>query len=231
MNTTSAPRRNHGRRVLLAIALLFFGTFILAGLLRLADIHPAVSKQKGELLQPPADLRDALFGPAPAAEVVIGYEATEPVGFAIFFQTFSTFVGRPGLYLEDLFVKPEWRGRGYGRALMAHLAGIALARGYGRMEWAVLDWNDLALAVYRRVGAVPLSDWTVQRLSGDALRRLAATAERGHKHQFLNRGLFMRRRPSWKVRRNAAWALAFSLVLMGVVVGSNLRTIITLSME
>ena len=120
------------------------------------------------------DLRAALFGPRPAAEVVIGYAGDDPAGFAMFFQTFSTFKGRPGLYLEDLFVKPEWRGRGLGRMLLARLARIAVERGYGRMEWSVLDWNELALRVYRAVGARPMDQWTVYRLNGEALRDLAA---------------------------------------------------------
>jgi GNAT superfamily N-acetyltransferase len=120
------------------------------------------------------DLRAALFGPRPAAEVIIGYAGGEPAGFAMYFQTFSTFKGKPGLYLEDLFVKPEWRGRGLGTLLLARLARIAVERGYGRMEWSVLDWNELALRVYRAVGARPMDEWTVYRLTGAALRDLAA---------------------------------------------------------
>ncbi len=118
-------------------------------------------------------LRTALFGTQPAAEAVLGYVDDEPAGFALFFQSFSTFVGLPGLHLEDLFVVPRWRGHGLGRRLLSHLAGIAVARGYGRMEWSVLDWNESAIAVYRRIGAEPMSEWTVQRLTGDALRALA----------------------------------------------------------
>ncbi|HKT80618.1 MAG TPA: GNAT family N-acetyltransferase [Vicinamibacterales bacterium] len=125
-----------------------------------------------------AAIRTALFGPSPAAEVVIAYADDWPVGFALFFQTFSTFTGRPGLWLEDLFVKPEWRGRGYGRALLAHLAGIAVDRGYGRMEWSVLDWNELALRVYRKAGAQAMDEWTTNRLTGEPLRRLASERPR-----------------------------------------------------
>jgi len=121
-----------------------------------------------------ADLRAALFGPTPAAEVILAYAGDEPAGFALYFQSFSTFVGRPGLYLEDLFVKPEWRKQGLGRMLLARLAHIAVERGYGRMEWSVLNWNEMALRVYRAAGARPLSDWTVYRLSGTELRDLAA---------------------------------------------------------
>lgn len=118
-------------------------------------------------------LRTALFGPRPAAEAVVGYIDDEPAGFALFFQSFSTFVGLPGLYLEDLFVVPKWRGHGLGRLLLSHLARIAVERGYGRMEWSVLDWNEPAIAVYRSIGAEPMHEWTVQRLTGDALRALA----------------------------------------------------------
>jgi GNAT superfamily N-acetyltransferase len=121
-----------------------------------------------------ADLRGALFGWRPAAEVIIAYADDEPAGFALYFQSFSTFVGRPGLYLEDLFVKPEWRNQGLGRKLLARLARIAVERNYGRMEWSVLNWNEMALRVYRAAGARPLNDWTVYRLSGVELRDLAA---------------------------------------------------------
>jgi GNAT superfamily N-acetyltransferase len=121
-----------------------------------------------------ADLRLALFGPRPAAEVILGYAGDEPAGFALYFQTFSTFKGRPGLYLEDIFVRPEWRRQGLGQQLLARLARIAIERGYGRMEWSVLNWNETALRVYRAVGAMPMSDWTVYRLNGAALRDLAA---------------------------------------------------------
>lgn len=106
--------------------------------------------------------------------MIIGYAGDEPAGFALYFQSFSTFVGRPGLYLEDIFVKPAWRKQGLGRLLLSRLARIALERGYGRMEWSVLNWNEMALRVYRAAGATPMSDWTVYRLSGDALSTLAA---------------------------------------------------------
>lgn len=119
-----------------------------------------------------AMLHAALFGPAPAAEAVIA-EDGEPLGFALFFHNFSTWTGRRGLYLEDLYVTPAARGRGIGSALLRHLAGIALDRDCARFEWAVLDWNADAIAVYRAVGAVGMEDWTVQRVSGEALARLA----------------------------------------------------------
>ena len=124
-----------------------------------------------------ADLHAALFGPGPSAEALVAFAGEEPAGFALFFQNFSTFVGRPGMHLEDLFVRPSWRGRGLGGQLLARLARIAVERNYGRMEWSVLDWNEPALAVYRRIGARPMHEWTVQRLAGDALRALAERAE------------------------------------------------------
>jgi GNAT superfamily N-acetyltransferase len=121
-----------------------------------------------------ADIRTALFGPVPAAEVILAYAGNEPAGFALYFQTFSTFKGKPGLYLEDIFVKPEFRRHGLGRMLLVRLARIAVERGYGRMEWSVLDWNETALRVYRAAGARAMNEWTVYRLDGGALRNLAA---------------------------------------------------------
>jgi GNAT superfamily N-acetyltransferase len=118
-------------------------------------------------------LRESLFGSRPAAEVVLAYAGDEPAGFAVYFQTFSTFLGRPGVYLEDLYVTPGWRGRGLGRRLLAWVARVAVERGGGRMEWSVLDWNELALGVYRRIGARAMDEWTVHRLTGAALRELA----------------------------------------------------------
>ncbi|HEU0275690.1 MAG TPA: GNAT family N-acetyltransferase [Candidatus Udaeobacter sp.] len=118
-------------------------------------------------------LVDVLFGEKPAAEVLLAFEGQSPVGFAVFFYNFSTWLGRPGLYLEDLFVKPEKRGQGYGRALLVHLAKIAERRGCGRMEWAVLDWNEPAIKFYRALGAKPMHEWTVFRLTGDTIATLA----------------------------------------------------------
>ncbi len=118
-------------------------------------------------------LRRVLFGEKPSAEVVLGFKGESPVGFAVFFHNFSTWLGRPGLYLEDLFVKPELRGKGYGRALLVHLTRIAEERGCGRMEWAVLDWNEAAIQFYRKLGAKPMDDWTVYRLTGEEISRLA----------------------------------------------------------
>ena len=118
----------------------------------------------------------ALFGPKPAAEVLLGWEDERPVAFALFFHNFSTFLGRKGLYLEDLFVQPAFRRRGYGRALLVHLARIAVERGCGRFEWAVLDWNASAIGFYESLGASVLPDWRITRVTGSALERLAARA-------------------------------------------------------
>jgi GNAT superfamily N-acetyltransferase len=119
-------------------------------------------------------LRDALFGAAPAVFALVAEADDEVVGLALWFVTFSTWLGRHGIYLEDLYVRPERRGHGIGRALLATLAAIAVERGCGRVEWAVLDWNEPALAFYRALGAVALDEWTTHRLTGDALRALAA---------------------------------------------------------
>ncbi len=122
-------------------------------------------------------LVDVLFGKRPAAEVLLAFEKDKPVGFAVFFHNFSTWLGRPGLYLEDLFVKPENRGKGYGRALLVDLAKIACDRGCGRMEWAVLNWNDPAIQFYRKLGAKPLDEWSVFRLTRDGIVKLAETEQ------------------------------------------------------
>ena len=118
-------------------------------------------------------LKAGLFGPRPYAEAVLAEESGEPIGFALFFHTFSTFLARPGLYLEDLFVLPEHRGRGVGRDLLSHLAQLAVDRGCCRLEWAVLNWNREAIRFYERLGAHPNSEWTVYRLAGEALHALA----------------------------------------------------------
>ena len=122
-----------------------------------------------------ADLRESLFGPAPSAEAVFAYHvngSSEPVGFAVFCQHYSTFTGRPSLYLEDIFVLPEWRGHGVGRELMVYGAGLAQARGFPRMEWSVLDWNEPAIRFYKNLGAERVDGWSTYRLSGEALERL-----------------------------------------------------------
>jgi GNAT superfamily N-acetyltransferase len=118
-------------------------------------------------------LRESLFGTRRCAEVLLGYFENEPVAFAVFFHNFSTFLGKPGLYLEDLFVIPEMRGRGFGRTMLIELARIARERGCGRFEWSVLDWNEPAIGFYKKLGAIPMDEWTVFRLKGQALERLA----------------------------------------------------------
>ena len=118
-------------------------------------------------------LREALFGAHPGAEVVLACENGAAAGFAVYFHNFSTFLGVRGLWLEDLFVRPAFRGRGYGKALLLHVAGIAAARGCGRFEWSVLDWNEPSIRFYQSLGAQPLDDWTIYRVTGPALQRLA----------------------------------------------------------
>jgi GNAT superfamily N-acetyltransferase len=125
---------------------------------------------RNECVADEAALGRWLFGEERLAEVIIGEWDGAPVGFALFFRNFSTFLGRPGIYLEDLFVRPEYRGRGVGKALLLRLARIAVERGYGRVEWAVLDWNQSAIDFYRSLGALPMDEWTVFRLTGEGLR-------------------------------------------------------------
>jgi GNAT superfamily N-acetyltransferase len=124
-----------------------------------------------------AGLRDVLFGTKRSAEVLLAFENGEAVGFAVYFFNFSTWLGRPGLYLEDLFVRPAVRGKGLGRALLERLAQIAKERGCGRMEWAVLDWNDPAIQFYRKLGAEPMNEWTVFRLTADGIAKLADSVQ------------------------------------------------------
>jgi GNAT superfamily N-acetyltransferase len=118
-------------------------------------------------------LRQHLFGPRPAAEVILAELDGNPVGFALFFPTYSTFVGRPGIWLEDLFVLPEARGAGVGKTLLKEVARLAVARNCGRLEWSVLDWNIPAIGFYRSIGAAPMDQWTIQRMTGDSLRQFA----------------------------------------------------------
>lgn len=120
------------------------------------------------------DVRTQLFGPHPKAECVIAELDGAPIGFALYFHNFSTFLAKPGLYLEDLYVKREFRGQGYGRRLLSYLAKLALARGCGRFEWAVLDWNEPAIRFYQSLGAKIMDAWRINRLTGNALEKLAA---------------------------------------------------------
>ena len=146
-------------------------------ILRLIKGLAEYEKLAHEVVATEERLRQSLFGPHPSAEVVIAYVDDEAVGFALFFHTYSTFLGQRGLYLEDLFVLPEWRGRGAGRALLTHLARIAAERGCGRFEWSVLDWNEPAINFYKNLGAKPMHEWTVFRVAGDALVTLAEKSQ------------------------------------------------------
>jgi GNAT superfamily N-acetyltransferase len=146
---------------------------ILAFIRELAEYE----KLSHEVIADEAGLAAQLFGPTPRAEVLIAEVDGEPAGFALFFHNFSTFIGKPGLYLEDLFVRPASRGLGLGKRLMARLAQIALERDCGRFEWSVLDWNTPAIDFYRTLGAMGMEEWTVQRVTGDALRALASQAD------------------------------------------------------
>lgn len=118
-------------------------------------------------------LREHLFGARPYVEALLAEDEGEVVGFALYFHNYSTFLGQPGLYLEDIFVQPAWRGRGHGKALMTELARLAVERGCGRLEWSVLDWNAPSIGFYRSLGAEPLDEWTTYRLSGEALKQLS----------------------------------------------------------
>ena len=122
-------------------------------------------------------LRETLFGERRYAEVIIGYHSGEPVGFALFFHNYSTFLGKPGVYLEDLFIDEEHRGKGFGKAMLVYLARLTKERNCGRLEWAVLNWNEPSINFYKSLGAAPMDEWTVFRLTGEALDKLANTRE------------------------------------------------------
>ncbi len=146
----------------------------------LAMIHELATYEKAqhEVVATPALLREALFGSEPAVFALIAQDdlSGETVGFALWFRNFSTWLGRHGVYLEDLYVRPTHRGHGFGKALLRTLAQIAVERDYGRLEWWVLDWNTPAIDFYRSIGAEPMDEWTVQRVSGEGLRQLASGA-------------------------------------------------------
>ena len=133
-------------------------------------------KLSDEVVATEEGLRDNLFGRRRYAEVLIAEQGGTPAGFALFFHNFSTFLGKPGIYLEDLYVKPEFRGAGIGKELLVHLARLAKGRDCGRLEWWVLDWNEPAMGFYGKLGAVPMDDWTVYRVAGEALEDLASGA-------------------------------------------------------
>jgi GNAT superfamily N-acetyltransferase len=133
-------------------------------------------KLEREVVATEAGLAETLFGDPPRAEVLIAEQDGVPAGFALFFHNYSTFLGKPGVFLEDLYVRPAFRARGVGRGLLARLAELAIARGCGRLEWVVLDWNESAIGFYRKLGATPMNDWTTYRLEGEALTALSAPA-------------------------------------------------------
>lgn len=135
----------------------------------------AYEKLEHEMQAGEAQLRESLFGPKPVAECLIARSAGRPAGFALFFANFSTFLGRPGIYLEDLFVRAEFRGHGIGKRLLTQLARLAVGRGCGRLEWAVLDWNRPARDFYESLGARPVEQWILHRVTGEALTRLAGS--------------------------------------------------------
>jgi GNAT superfamily N-acetyltransferase len=145
---------------------------VIVGLIRALATY---ERLEHEMVATEDDIRRALFGPRPYAEVILARDGSDTVGYALFFHNYSTFRGKPGIYLEDLFVLPERRGHGYGRALLVALARIAVERGCARYEWSVLDWNAQAIGFYRRMGAEVMEEWRICRVTGDALARLAAS--------------------------------------------------------
>lgn len=145
--------------------------------LELIEALAEYEKLSHEVVATEERLRDTLFGPRRSAEAAIAYAGRDAVGFAVWFYNYSTFLARPGVYLEDLFVKPEWRGQGIGRRLLSYVASVAVAASAGRMEWAVLNWNEPAIGFYKRLGARPMDEWTVYRLTGEGLRQLAGESE------------------------------------------------------
>jgi GNAT superfamily N-acetyltransferase len=142
-------------------------------ILRLIKALAEYERLGHEVVATEAMIRESFFGPTPHANAVIARIGGDAVGFAIWFSTYSTFLSKPGIYLEDLFVLPDWRGKGVGRALLRHLARIAVERGCGRIEWSVLNWNETAIRFYRNIGATAMDQWTVYRLTGDAITRVA----------------------------------------------------------
>lgn len=155
-------------------------TIVPAGEADIPDIHALIralaeyERLSHQLVSTEEDIRTALFGQRPYAEVILAKSDEQTIGFALFFHNYSTFLGRPGIYLEDLFVLPERRGEGTGRALLGALARIAIERHCGRLEWSVLDWNDTAIGFYKRMGAAVMDEWRICRLTGEALADAAA---------------------------------------------------------
>ena len=143
----------------------------------IVDLIRALAKYERlehEMVATEDDIHHSLFGPRPYAEVILAREDSDTVGYALFFHNYSTFVGKPGIYLEDLFVRPNVRGKGLGKALLKWLAAEAIRRDCGRLEWAVLDWNEPSIRFYKSLGAKAMSEWNVYRLTGDALQKLGS---------------------------------------------------------
>ena len=144
-------------------------------ILQFAKDLATYEKEPDAVVATEADIHAGLFGPDPLVEALIAEDGAEAVGFAIFYRTFSTWTGKPGIWLDDLYVRPEARGSGVGKALLVHIAGLAEARGYARFEWWVLDWNEPAIGFYKKLGAKPMDEWTVMRVDGAAIKALAGT--------------------------------------------------------
>ncbi|TFH00423.1 MAG: GNAT family N-acetyltransferase [Calditrichales bacterium] len=156
------------------LSLRFAGKKDVPQILEFIRMLAAYEKLSHEVVADEATLEKSLFGSRPVAEVILAEYKNKPVGFALFFHNFSTFLGKPGLYIEDLFVIPEMRGKKIGETLLTFLANLAVERGCGRLEWWVLDWNEAAIRFYKKLGACPMNEWTVFRITGDNLVRLAA---------------------------------------------------------
>ena len=163
----------HGRGVSIARMIRSATPADVPAIARLIRALAEYEKLSHQVVLREEDMRQHLFGARPYAEVVLAENGGQVVGMALFFHNYSTFLSKPGLYLEDLFVLPEHRGKGHGKALLSHLAKLAVERDCGRFEWAVLDWNAPAIEFYKSFGAEPMNDWTVFRVTGDAMRRLA----------------------------------------------------------
>ena len=166
-------------------------------------------------------LAQSLFGERPAAEVLLAFSGENAAGFVLFFPNYSTFLARPGIYLEDLFVKPEFRGEGIGFALLKELAMLAVSRGCARVEWSVLDWNEPSIGFYKKLGAMPMNDWTTFRLTGEALQRLAGLAFGGFtlRVHILDPAIhhfgFARRAPTHRLRRIRIQRIVFRIIEHG----------------
>lgn len=159
------------------IALDFAGPKDIADIIAFIRELAQYEKLSHEVVVTEDSIRQWLFSDRPAAEVLIASVDGQAAAFALFFTSFSTFLGRPGIYLEDLFVRPAHRGLGIGKALLRHLAGIACQRGYGRLEWSVLDWNEPAIGFYKRMGAVAMDEWTTFRVSGENLQLMSQVSD------------------------------------------------------